>query len=88
MVKIWGKIIKNTKMIKEIVVVSDIDGSYQENLKACIKEVCYKLDIAKPYWLSPNVKEYNERRRTTFNQNHFIDKIDFDKFIIQQIDVV
>lgn len=88
MLKIWGKVIKNTRMIKETVVISDIDGSYQENLRACLKELCYKLDISKPYWLSPNVKEYNERRRTTFNQNHFIDKIDFDKLIIQQIDFV
>ncbi|AGK98823.1 hypothetical protein [Clostridium pasteurianum] len=83
--RIWGKVIKNNKIIKDEVVISDGEGSYQDNLKLCIKELCYKLDISKPYWLPPNVKEYNRRRKTTFNENHFIDEIDFDKFIIEEI---
>lgn len=86
MLKIWGRVIKKNKIVKEAIVTSDIEDSYQENLKQCIKEICYKLDISKPYWLPPNVEEYNNRRKTTFDKNHFIDEIDFDKFIIQEMD--
>lgn len=85
MIKIWGKLIKNNKIIKNEVAISDVEGTYQDNLKLCIKELCYKFEISKPYWLPPNVKEYNRRRKTTFNENHFIDEIDFDKFIIEEI---
>lgn len=85
MIRIWGKVIKNNKIIKNEVAISAVEGTYQDNLKLCIKELCYKLDIPNPYWLPPNVKEYNRRRKTTFNENHFIDKIDFDKFTIEEI---
>lgn len=84
-IRIWGKIIKKTKIVKDVVVVSNIDGSYQENLKASITELCDKLDIPRPYWLPPNVKEYNMRRKTSFNSNHFIEEIDFDKFVIEEL---
>ena len=83
--KIWGKVIKNNKIIKDAVVTSDLDGSYQEKLKACITELCEKFDIAKPYWLPTNLEEYNKRNKTTFNLHNFMDEIDFDRFIIAEI---
>lgn len=85
MMKIWGKVIKNNKIIKDAVVTSDLDASYQENLKACIIELCEKFDIAKPYWLPTNLDEYNKRNKTTFNLHNFMDEIDFDRFIITEI---
>lgn len=87
MLKIWAKVMKNNKIIKDEVVTSDIEGSYQENLKACITELCNKLDISKPYWLPTNLEEYNKRSKTTFNQDNFIEEIDFDRFIIQELDM-
>ena len=85
MIKIWGKVMKNNKIIKDAVVTSDLDASYQENLKACIIELCEKFDISKPYWLPTNLEEYNKRHKTTFNLHNFMDEIDFDRFIITEI---
>lgn len=87
MIKIWGKLIKNNKIIKQEVVTSDEAGSYQENLKRCITEICYKMDIQKPYWLNSNLEEYNRRSKTSFTRHNFIEDIDFDKFIIEDIDL-
>ncbi len=84
--KICGTLIKNNKIIKEEIVASDIEGSYQDNLKACIAEICYKMDISKPYWLPMNVNAYNERRKTIFTDNNFIDEKGFDKFVIEELD--
>lgn len=85
MLRIWGKIVKNNKILDDDVVVSDLDDTYQENLKSCIVDLCDKFDIEKPYWLPYNVDEYNRRHKTTFNQNNFIDKIKFDKFVIEEL---
>jgi hypothetical protein len=85
MLRIWGKIMKNNKIIKDAVVVSEAEGGYQEKLKACITELCYKLDISKPYWLPYNMEEYNNRSKTAFNKHNFIEEIDFDKFVIEEI---
>lgn len=86
MLKIWAKVMKNNKIIKDEVVTSDIEGGYQENLKACITELCNRLDISKPYWLPANLEEYNKRSKTTFDQNNFIEEIDFDRFVIEELD--
>ena len=85
MLKIWGKIMTDNKIVRDEVVQSDIDGSYQEKLKACIIELCYKFDISKPYWLPRNLEEYNKRLKTSFNQDNFIDEIEFDQFVIEEL---
>ena len=85
MLKLSGRIIKNTKIIGDVDVITDLDASYQENLKEGLRNLCEKMDIASPYWLPHNVDQYNKRRRTTFTEHNFIEKIDFDKFIISEI---
>ena len=87
MLKIWGKIIKDNKIIADDVVTSNIDGDYQANLKSCITELCTIFDISKPYWLPINLEQYNKMNKTIFNQNNFIEEIDFDKFIIAELNV-
>lgn len=86
MIRIWGKIMKNNKILKDAVVTSDIEGGYQDNLKLCINELCYKFDIQKPYWLPMNLEEYNRRGKTKFDYNNFIENIDFDRFVIEELD--
>jgi hypothetical protein len=85
MLKIWGKIISDNRIIKDEVVVSEINGSYQDNLKACISELCYKFDIATPYWLKSNINEYNKRHKTSFDENNFIEEMYFDTFMIEEL---
>lgn len=85
MIRVCGTLIKNNKIIGDKIVTSDILGTYQDNLKACIIEICNHFDISKPYWLPMNLKEYNKKNKTSFNSNNFIDEINFDKFIIQEL---
>ena len=85
MLKIWGKLIKDNRIIKNEVSISEIENNYQENLKMCITELCYKFDISTPYWLRPNINEYNKRHKTSFDQNNFIEEIDFDHFMIEEL---
>jgi ribulose kinase len=87
MIKIWGRLVKNNKTIKDTVVVSNMEGTYQDNLKNCLNEICNEFDISKPYWLPTNMEEYNKRAKTIFNAHNFIEDIDFDKFIISEIDL-
>lgn len=86
MVKIWGRLVKNNKIMVDEVVTSDIEGSYQDNLKACIIELCNKFDISKPYWLPKNMEEYNKRSKTAFNEHNFVEELNFDKFIIEELE--
>lgn len=85
MLKVWGKIVKNNKIIKDKVVISNIEGGYQANLKACITTFCEELDIEKPYWLPYNLEDFNNRSKVIFDQNNFMDDIKFDKLIIEEL---
>jgi hypothetical protein len=84
MLKIWGKIMNDNRMVMDEVAMSEDHDSYQENLKACISELCYKFDISTPYWLKSNINEYNKRHKTSFDENNFIEEIYFDKFMIEE----
>ncbi|ADK13562.1 hypothetical protein [Clostridium ljungdahlii] len=86
MLKIWGKLVKHNKIVKDEVVALEGGENYQENLKSCILELCRKFDIEKPYWLPANLEEYNRRSKTSFNSDNFIDEFEFDKFEIEEID--
>jgi hypothetical protein len=85
MLKIWGKLISENRIIKDEVAMCETYANYQENLKDCITELCYKFDISTPYWLKSNVNEYNKRHKTSFDENNFIDEISFDKFMIEEL---
>lgn len=86
MLKICGQIIKNQKIIEDCIVTLNSSENYQENLKCCILDLCNKFDIENPYWLPHNVDSYNQRRKTIFTKDNFIDTINFDKFIIEELD--
>ncbi|MDP4177995.1 MAG: hypothetical protein Q8900_06585 [Bacillota bacterium] len=85
MLRIWGKLYKNNKIIKNEVSISDVVKDYNENLNDCITDLCYKMDIERPYWLKRNIDEYIRRNKTIFDENNFINKIDFDRFIIEEL---
>lgn len=86
MLRIWGRLIKDGKTLKDDVVTANIDVSYQDNLKFCITELCNKFDIPKPYWLPSNLDEYNRRSKTSFNHHNFVEELDFDKLVIEELD--
>ncbi|WP_446898480.1 hypothetical protein ACSVC9_00705 [Clostridium sp. LBM24168] len=85
--KIWGKLLRKNKIIKDRVVYLEDGENYQEDLKKCIVEICREFDIERPYWLPSNVDEYNRRRKTAFTKDNFMDSICFDKFLIEEIDI-
>ncbi|MCX7885292.1 MAG: hypothetical protein N2448_09750 [Caloramator sp.] len=82
MIRLWGKIIKNHKIILHEEYCCNENIDYQLQLKKCINEICSKLDIQKPYWLQKNLEEYNNYKKTSFTQENFIEEIDFDSFEI------
>ncbi|MCX7903216.1 MAG: hypothetical protein N2486_01775 [Caloramator sp.] len=82
MLRLWGKVIKNNKIIMHEEAVNNENISYEQQLKKCITEIAQKLDIQKPYWLPHNLEEFNNLKKTVFTQDNFIEEIDFDKFEI------
>lgn len=87
MFRLWGKIFKNNRMLKDITVEND-DFSLNRTKKIydAIDTICYEFDLSKPIWLDSNIDDFKRHDKTRFLQDNFIDQIDFDYLEIQVIE--
>ena len=87
MFRMWGKLIKNNKVIKDVTVVNgDYSLSRTQMVFQALDEICRAFDLSKPIWLDANIREFRRRNRTRFGQDHFIEPIPFDYLEIQVIE--
>lgn len=85
MFRLWGKLIKNNKIIDDIVINIDKIMSKEEMVNDAIDEICMHFDLSKPMWLNDNYKDFNSFGKTSFKESHFIDEINFDYLEIEII---
>jgi hypothetical protein len=76
MFRLWGKIRKNNKTVRDIVV----------KLQECIQKICYEFDLQRPMWLPKNQREYDKYHWVVLTQDNFIEPIRFDSLELELID--
>lgn len=82
--RLSGRIIKGNKIIRKTLVVEESESaSYRDKLEKCLIRLCKELDIQVPLWLKKNTVEFSNYKKTSFNREHFIEKIEFDNFEIE-----
>ena len=86
MVQISAKLIKNHKTIKSTTYknVSEYESS---NFYFHLSEVCRKLDIATPVVINYHRESYEKFNFVKFKPSDFIDSVNFDEFLIENIDL-
>ncbi|MBQ3864818.1 MAG: hypothetical protein II781_03160 [Clostridia bacterium] len=83
MAKIWGILRKNHKIYKDL--VFETEGTDLEDTKEAVGDICKSMDIPQPIWLHKQEEELELFGRTRFNQDNFIESIDFDHFEIEYL---
>ncbi|MDE5863054.1 MAG: hypothetical protein K2K56_00340 [Lachnospiraceae bacterium] len=87
MFRIWGKLIKNNRLLRDMVVeIEDYKLSRTKKVYQALDEICYEFDLAKPIWLEKNKEEFIRHARTRFTRDSFIEDIDFDYLDFQVIE--
>lgn len=86
MFRLWGKIYKNNKIVRDTVINMEENKSREHLTALCLDQICVDFDLQHPMWLNDNKKDYPAYGRTSFNQDHFIEQIDFDYLEIEIID--
>ena len=87
MFRIWGKLIKNKRLIKDhVVCIDDMTMTRPKKVYAALDELCYTFDLAKPVWLKSNQNDFIRHAQTRFTQDNFIESIDFDYLDFQLIE--
>ena len=51
MFRLWGKIWKDNRMIKDTVICDDSKDTRTHKIFHALQEICYDFDLANPIWL-------------------------------------
>lgn len=82
--RIWFKMIKDTRLLKDLVTEDESYDTRTHKIFRAISEVCREFDLGEPIWLDVNVEEFKRHAKTRFTQDSFIETIEFD-FLEMQV---
>ena len=86
MFKLWAKIFKDTRMIKDLTVEDGTEDTRTHKVFNAIDKICSEFDLGKPIWLDKNIAEFKRFAKTRFYADNFVESIDFDFLEIHIID--
>lgn len=86
MFRVWGKLFKDNRMLKDLTVCDDSQDTRTHKVLHALDEMCYAFDLSKPIWLDYNVREFQRHAKTRFRQDSFVDEVDFDFLEFQVIE--
>lgn len=86
MFRVWGKLFKDNRMLKDLTVCDDSQDTRTHKVLHALDEMCYAFDLSKPIWLDSNVREFQRHAKTRFRQDSFVDEVDFDFLEFQVIE--
>lgn len=87
MFRLWAKIFKDNRMIKDTVICNDNEKiNRTSKIFGAVDEICYEFDLSKPIWLESTINDFRIHDKTRFNRDNFIDEIDFDYLEIHIIE--
>lgn len=82
MVRIWAKVLKNGKIIKQHVYEHAGMTDYSEFFEY-VRDICEKLDIPTPVIIKTHLFNYAKYNNVRFTADDFVEKIDFDKLVLE-----
>lgn len=78
MFRIWGKLIKDNRLLKDTTICDDSNASRTQKVFHALDEICCEFDLGKPIWLESNIRDFQLHAKTRFRQDSFIEEIPFD----------
>ena len=84
MFKIWAKVIKDGKIIKQLSYEREDKFSYSQFFNY-LADICEGLDVATPVLLKTHVFNYAKFSTVRFIPRYFAESVDFDKLVLDNI---
>ena len=84
MIKIWAKIIKENKIIKSYTLTLEEQMDYSKFFDYTLS-ICNHLDMPTPVILKTHIFNYAKFNFVRFTPEDFVEKVDFDKFILENV---
>lgn len=87
MFRLWGKLYKNNKMLRDTVYeTEDVSLSRTRRIFDGLESICREFDLSVPIWLESNISDFKRSSRTRFTPDSFIGESGFDFLEIQVIE--
>lgn len=86
MFRLWAKIFKENRLVKDTVICDDSAESRTHKVFHAMDEICSQLDLGRPIWLDYTIQEFKHHDKARFTQDNFIESIDFDYLEIHVIE--
>lgn len=86
MFRLWGKIIKDNRLIQDTVICDDSEDTRTHKVFRALEQICYEFDLGKPIWLDATVAEFKRHAKARFTQDCFMETIAFDYLEIHVIE--
>lgn len=86
MFRIWAKLFKENRMLKDTVVEDESADTRTHKIFHALDEICYQFDLGKPIWLDATITDFKRHDKARFTQDNFIESIDFDYMELQVIE--
>ena len=85
MVKIWAKVMIKDKIAKSYVFTKDVDMDYGEFFNY-LSQITFNLDIPTPVLIKTHIFNYAKYNFVRFGKSDFVESVDFDRLILENID--
>ena len=86
MFRLWGKLIKDNHLIKDIVICDETEDTRTHKIFHALDKICYEFDLSAPIWLDSTILEFKRHAKARFYQDNFVETIEFDYLEIQIIE--
>lgn len=86
MFRLWAKIFKDNRMLRDTVICDDSQDTRTHKVFRALDEICYQFDLGKPIWLDATVNDFKRHSKARFTNDSFIEQIDFDYLEIHVIE--
>lgn len=86
MFRLWGKIFKDNKLLKDIVICDDSSDTRTHKVFRALDEISYEFDLGKPIWLDSTIQQFKRHDKARFTEDNFIETIEFDYLEIHVIE--
>ena len=86
MFRLWGKLMKNNHLIKDMVYIDESEKNRTGKIFQGLEEICLNFDLENPIWLESNIQDFKRHDKCRFGKDNFIEAIEFDYLEIQVIE--
>ena len=65
MFRMWGKLWKDNRMLRDTVVEEESEDTRTHKIFRALEEICYEFDLGKPIWLDSTIQEFKRRSKAS-----------------------